>query len=121
MSTSSSVRRVARCNPRDSGEDPGALASALKRPQSSLGRFESGERRRDEVECVAVGKALKMGAMELVVHAVHSVANRINVVLSITKSISEKRQRKEAALFERAVVVQTDEQFLWQPLDASAG
>src|SRR4051794_20164464 len=44
-------------------------------------------------------------------HAVCSVCCSINVFSRIAKWISEKRrQRKEVALFERAVVVQTNEQ-----------
>jgi transcriptional regulator with XRE-family HTH domain len=41
------------------------LAAALKRPRSFVSRFESGERRLDVVEFVAVAKALKVDPIEL--------------------------------------------------------
>ena len=41
------------------------LAAALKRPRSFVSRIESGERRLDIVEFVAVAKALKQDPVEL--------------------------------------------------------
>jgi transcriptional regulator with XRE-family HTH domain len=48
------------------------LAAALKRPQSFVGRFESGERRLDVVEFVAFAKALKADPVELFTRFVRS-------------------------------------------------
>ena len=41
------------------------LAAALKRPRSFISRIESGERRLDVVEFLAVAKALKLDPLEL--------------------------------------------------------
>ena len=48
------------------------LASALKRPQSFVGRFEAGERRLDVVEFVGMVKALKLDPVELFTRFVRS-------------------------------------------------
>lgn len=48
------------------------LARILKRSQSFVGRFETGERRLDVVEFVAVAKALKVDPIELFARFVRS-------------------------------------------------
>jgi transcriptional regulator with XRE-family HTH domain len=48
------------------------LAEALKRPRSFVSRVESGERRLDVVEFVAVAKALKLDPVELFTRFVRS-------------------------------------------------
>jgi transcriptional regulator with XRE-family HTH domain len=53
-------------NARDqAGMSQRQLAAALNRPRSFISRIESGERRLDVVEFVAVANALKLDALEL--------------------------------------------------------